>query len=81
VPWASLAAYRGRQRSLGRGGTNPAMTSFHSCALKPTLCRAASGPLAQHVRPRRHRLSIPASRHVMAQRFQSWHEVTGTAAA
>ena len=42
---------------------------------------AAYGPLAQHVRPRRHRLPAPAYRHVMAQRFQRWHEVTGTAAA
>jgi putative transposase len=41
---------------------------------------AAYGPIAQHFRPRRHRLSAPTYRHVMAQRFQSWHEVTGTAA-
>jgi putative transposase len=41
---------------------------------------AAYGPIAQHIRPRRHRLSAPPYRHVMAQRFQSWHEVTGTAA-
>jgi putative transposase len=42
---------------------------------------AAYGPIAQHFRPRRHRLSAPAYRQVMAQRFQMWHEVTGTAAA
>ena len=42
---------------------------------------AAYGPIAQHFRPRRHRLSAPIYRHVIAQRFQSWHEVTGTAAA
>jgi putative transposase len=42
---------------------------------------SADGPIAQHVRPRRPRLSAPTSRHVMAQRFQRWHEVTGTAAA
>jgi putative transposase len=41
---------------------------------------AAYGPIAQHFRPRRHRLSAPTYRHVMAQRFQSWHAVTGTAA-
>ena len=42
---------------------------------------SAYGPIAQHFRPRRHRLSAPSYRHVLAQRFQSWHEVTGTAAA
>jgi DDE domain len=42
---------------------------------------ATHGPLAQHFRPRRHRLSAPAYRQVMAQRFQIWHEVTGTVAA
>jgi putative transposase len=42
---------------------------------------SAYGPIAQHFRPRRHRLPAPAYRHVMAQRFQMWHEVTGTAAA
>jgi putative transposase len=42
---------------------------------------SAYGPIAQHFRPRRHRLSAPTYRHVMAQRFQSWYEVTGTAAA
>jgi putative transposase len=42
---------------------------------------SADGLIAQHVRPRRHRLSAPTYRHAMAQRFQSWHEVTGTAAA
>jgi putative transposase len=42
---------------------------------------AAYGLIAQHFRPRRHRLSAPVYRQVMAQRFQSWHEVSGTAAA
>jgi putative transposase len=42
---------------------------------------SAYGPIAQHFRPRRHRLSAPAYRHAMAQRFQIWHELTGTAAA
>jgi putative transposase len=42
---------------------------------------SAYGPIAQHFRPRRHRLSASAYRHAMAQRFQSWHEVTGTGAA
>src|SRR5262245_57555263 len=42
---------------------------------------AAYGPIAQHFRPRRHRLPAPTYCQVMAQRFQIWHEVTGTAAA
>src|SRR5262245_10369624 len=42
---------------------------------------AAYGLIAQHFRPKRHRLLAPAYRQVMAQRFQMWHEVTGTAAA
>ena len=42
---------------------------------------SAYGPIAQHFRPRRHRRPAPAYRQVMAQRFQMWHEVTGTAAA
>ena len=39
---------------------------------------AAYGPIAQHFRPRRHRLSAPAFRKEMRQRFASWAEVTGT---
>jgi putative transposase len=42
---------------------------------------AAYGPIAQHLRPRRHLLSAPAYRQEMVQRFQSWQEVTGLAAA
>ena len=42
---------------------------------------AAYGPLASHFRPRRHRLSAPEYRQVMAQRFLSWHEITGAAIA
>jgi putative transposase len=42
---------------------------------------SAYGPLAQHFRPRRHRLSARAYRQEMVQRFQSWQEVTGLAAA
>ena len=34
------------------------------------------GPIAQHFRPRRHRLSAPAYRQEMAQRFQMWAEIT-----
>jgi transposase-like protein len=42
---------------------------------------SAYGPLAQHFRPRRHLLSAQAYRQEMVQRFQSWQEVTGLAAA
>jgi putative transposase len=42
---------------------------------------SAYGPIAQHFRPRRHRLSALEYRQEMAQRFQSWHEVTETVAA
>jgi len=33
---------------------------------------SASGPIASHFRPRRHRLSAPAYRQEMGQRFQVW---------
>jgi putative transposase len=39
---------------------------------------SAYGPIAQHFRPRRHRLSAAAYRHEMKNRFESWAEVTGT---
>ena len=42
---------------------------------------AASGPITQHVRPRRHRLAAQAYRQAMVQRFQRWQEVTRLAAA
>jgi putative transposase len=42
---------------------------------------AAYGPIAQHFRPRRHLRSAPAYRQEMVQRFQSWREATGLAAA
>jgi putative transposase len=42
---------------------------------------SAYGPIAQHFRPRRHLLSAHAYRQEMVQRFQSWQEVTGLAAA
>ncbi len=38
---------------------------------------AAYGPIAQHVRPRRHRLSAPEYRHEMRKRYQVWGEITG----
>jgi putative transposase len=37
---------------------------------------AAYGPIAQHVRPRRHRLSAPEYRQEMRQRFDTWQEIT-----
>jgi putative transposase len=42
---------------------------------------SAYGLIAQHFRPRRHRLPAPVYRHVMAQRFQIWYAVTGATAA
>jgi putative transposase len=37
---------------------------------------AAYGPIAQHFRPRRHRVSAPEYRQEMSQRFDSWREIT-----
>jgi putative transposase len=42
---------------------------------------AAYGPIAQHFRPRRHRLSARAYREEMRQRFHTWEEITGSALA
>jgi len=42
---------------------------------------SAYGPIAQHFRPRRHRLSAPAYRQEMKKRFQIWQAITGTALA
>jgi putative transposase len=42
---------------------------------------AAHGPITSHFRPRRHLLPAPVYRQEMRQRFQSWREVTGMAAA
>ena len=42
---------------------------------------SASGPIAPHVRPRRHRLPVPQYRPAMAPRFQRWREITGTVMA
>src|SRR2546427_4030639 len=42
---------------------------------------SAYGPIAQHFRPRRHRLSAPAYRQEMRNRFQIWQVITGTALA
>jgi putative transposase len=41
----------------------------------------AYGPIAQHFRPRRHRLSASAYRQEMGHRFQVWRDVTGLAPA
>jgi putative transposase len=38
---------------------------------------AAYGPIAQHFRPRRHRLSTPEYRQEMKKRCQIWGEITG----
>jgi putative transposase len=42
---------------------------------------SAYGPIASHFRPRRHRLSAPAYRQEVGQRFQVWREVTRLAPA
>ena len=39
---------------------------------------SAYGPIAQHFRPRRHRLSASAYRQEMQNRFASWGEIAGT---
>jgi putative transposase len=42
---------------------------------------SASGPIAQHFRPRRHRFAAPAYRQELKKRFQSWQEITASALA
>jgi putative transposase len=42
---------------------------------------AAYGPIAQHCRPRRHRLSAAEYRRAMAPRVQIWQDMTGTVIA
>jgi putative transposase len=39
---------------------------------------SAYGPIAQHFRPRRHRVSASAYRDEMKNRFERWTEITGT---
>jgi putative transposase len=39
---------------------------------------SAYGPITEHFRPRRHRLSAPEYRQEMHKRFQVWEEITGT---
>jgi putative transposase len=41
-------------------------------------CLSAYGPIAQHVRPRRHRLSAAEYRQEMYNRVESWADITGT---
>jgi putative transposase len=42
---------------------------------------SASGPIAQHFRPRRHRFAAPAYRQELKARFQIWQAITGPALA
>jgi len=42
---------------------------------------AASGPMMNHFRPRRHRLTAPDHRRTRGQRFATWRAVTGLPAA
>src|SRR4029453_17055840 len=37
---------------------------------------AAHGPIAQHFRPRRHRLSAPEYRIELGKRFHTWQDIT-----
>ncbi len=43
-------------------------------------CLAAYGPIATHVRPRRHRLTAEAYRETRAERCATWRAATGTPA-
>ena len=54
------------------------MNSYHY--LVETLL-AAYGPIAQHFRPRRHRLPASEYHREMVQRFQIWQDMTGTVIA
>jgi putative transposase len=42
---------------------------------------SAYGPIAQHFRPRRHRLAAPAYRQELRNRFQIWQAITASALA
>jgi len=42
---------------------------------------SAYGPISQHFRPHRHRLSAPVYRQELAKRFQIWREITVPAMA
>jgi len=42
---------------------------------------SASGPISQHFRPRRHRLSAPTYRQELRTRFPVWQEITTLALA
>jgi len=44
-------------------------------------CLAASGPIASHCRPRRHRLAAATYRETRDQRFATWRAVVGLPAA
>jgi putative transposase len=58
----------------------PRMQGFKSLGQAQRFL-SAYGPIAQHFRPRRHRLSAPAYRQEMVCRFRTWREITGTAIA
>jgi putative transposase len=56
------------------------MQGFTSAGHAPR-CLAAYGPISSHFHPPRHRLPASVYRQAMAQRFQIWWEITGTAMA
>jgi putative transposase len=62
---------RQRERRMGRFKSSGHAQRFLS----------AYEPISQHFRPRRHRLPAPEYRQQMAQQFQTWREITGTALA
>jgi putative transposase len=62
---------RQRERRMGRFKSSGQAQRFLS----------AYEPISQHFRPRRHRLPAPEYRQQMAQQFQTWREITGTALA
>jgi putative transposase len=62
---------RPRERRMGRFTTSGHAQRFLS----------AYGPIAQHFRPRRHRLPAPEYQQQMVQPFQTWREIMGMALA
>jgi putative transposase len=56
------------------------MKRFHSAGQAQRFC-SAHGTISSHFRPGRHLMSGSEWRHEMSQRFTTWNEVTGVAAA
>ncbi|MBV9060784.1 MAG: hypothetical protein JOZ09_16750 [Pseudonocardiales bacterium] len=56
------------------------MKQFHSAGQAQRFC-SAHGTISSHFRPGRHLMSGSEWRREMSQRFTTWNEVTGVAAA